>query len=207
MQKVRRFTATLCFFFLFLTWTQDNMNLYLQPLLQDVRSHFLFLSQVDILLQMPTFKEHGLELVDPSEELKVKDKSLRDMGKDNYDLSAFLSPISCVFEEFVTHVADAILLDIEGSPFLAIKDVKHAAAAREASSKSEGYSSSHSCAFSLLLRSVTQTFGTQVHQRTGMQRGRAAPPHSERLHSAGNAWASYGCRHGHGRRRAPTALG
>jgi hypothetical protein len=97
MQKVRRFTATLCFFFLFSTWTQDNMNLYLQPLLQDVRSHVLFLSQVDILLQTPAFKDHGLELVDPSEELKVKDKSLRDMGKDNYDLSAFLSPISCVF--------------------------------------------------------------------------------------------------------------
>jgi hypothetical protein len=33
--------------------------------------------------------------------------------------------------------SDLILLDVEGSPFLAIKDVKHAAAAREASTRSE----------------------------------------------------------------------
>jgi hypothetical protein len=32
-----------------------------------------------------------------------------------------------------------MLQDIEGSPILAIKDVKHAAAAREASSKADAY--------------------------------------------------------------------
>ena len=36
-------------------------------------------------------------------------------------------------------LSDVMLQDIEGSPILAIKDVKHAAAAREASSKADAY--------------------------------------------------------------------
>jgi hypothetical protein len=70
---------------------QDNVNLYFQAPLKQVRcagrpaiaqfSHRL-------PLQLPTFKEHGLELVDPGEKLNVKDKSLKDMGAQNFDLSA-----------------------------------------------------------------------------------------------------------------------
>lgn len=41
---------------------------------------------------MPLLKDHGLELVDPSDMLKIKDKSLKDMGKDNFDLSTHLLP-------------------------------------------------------------------------------------------------------------------
>jgi hypothetical protein len=43
--------------------------------------------------------------------------------------------------KFLLVSTDVVLLDIEGSPFLAIKDAKHAAAAREASCKSEAYDS------------------------------------------------------------------
>jgi hypothetical protein len=50
---------------------------------------------VTLALQMPNLKDHGLELVDPSEKLNVKDKSLKDMGKDNFDLSAGQSRV-CV---------------------------------------------------------------------------------------------------------------
>ena len=46
-------------------------------------------------LQMPMLKDHGLELVDPSEKLNVRDKSLKDMGKDNFDMSTRQSLI-CV---------------------------------------------------------------------------------------------------------------
>jgi hypothetical protein len=37
---------------------------------------------------MPALKEHGLEFVDPFEKMKMKDKSLKDMGSENFDLSA-----------------------------------------------------------------------------------------------------------------------
>ena len=39
-------------------------------------------------LQLPLSKDHGLESADPHELLKVRDKTLKDMGKDNFDLSA-----------------------------------------------------------------------------------------------------------------------
>ncbi len=38
--------------------------------------------------QLPHTQDHGLEFVDPNDQLKVKDKALKDMGKDNFDLSA-----------------------------------------------------------------------------------------------------------------------
>jgi hypothetical protein len=37
---------------------------------------------------MPALKEHGLEFVDPFEKMKMRDKSLKDMGSENFDLSA-----------------------------------------------------------------------------------------------------------------------
>ena len=37
---------------------------------------------------MPALKDHGLEFVDPFEKMKMRDKSLKDMGSENFDLSA-----------------------------------------------------------------------------------------------------------------------
>jgi hypothetical protein len=92
---------------------------------------------------MPALRDHGLELVDPSDMLKIKEKSLKDMGKDNFDLSAHRPPhVVCTWEFLLKSSADVILQDVEGSPILAIKDVKHAAAMREASSKADAYVSS-----------------------------------------------------------------
>ena len=48
---------------------------------------------------------------------------------------AFVFDVSVLLK----HLPDVMLQDIEGSPILAIKDVKHAAAAREASSKADAY--------------------------------------------------------------------
>jgi hypothetical protein len=42
-----------------------------------------------LLLQLPTWEELGLVLLDPAEQLNVKDKSLKDMGQENFDLSEF----------------------------------------------------------------------------------------------------------------------
>jgi hypothetical protein len=77
---------------------QDNLSLYFQPPVKQVRcagrpataqcSHRL-------PLQMPTFREHGLELVDPGEKLNVKDKTLKDMGAQNFDLSALPPAVFC----------------------------------------------------------------------------------------------------------------
>jgi hypothetical protein len=39
--------------------------------------------------QVPHTDSFGLEYVDPNDQLKVKDKQLKDMGKDNFDLSTF----------------------------------------------------------------------------------------------------------------------
>ena len=91
-----------------------------------------------LLLQIPHWREHGLQPEDPNDKFSVKGKSLKDMGKDNHDLSAFLRLVACILFLFpLKYRSDLILLDVEGSPFLAIKDVKHAAAAREASTRSE----------------------------------------------------------------------
>ena len=91
---------------------------------------------------MPALKDHGLEFVDPFEKMKMRDKSLKDMGSENFDLSA-LPPahtFACIWV-VLKMFPDVILLDVEGSPILQIKDVKHAAAAREASSRAEAYCS------------------------------------------------------------------
>jgi hypothetical protein len=50
-------------------------------------------------LQMPALREHGLEFVDPFEKMKMKDKSLQDMGSENFDLSAL------PFAHFCLHLA------------------------------------------------------------------------------------------------------
>jgi hypothetical protein len=48
---------------------------------------------------MPSLKDHGLDFVDPFEKMKMKDKSLKDMGSENFDLSA-LSHDSLAFVVF-----------------------------------------------------------------------------------------------------------
>ncbi len=46
---------------------------------------------------MPTLKDHGLEFVDPFEKMKMKDKSLKDMGSENFDLSALPRTFACIW--------------------------------------------------------------------------------------------------------------
>jgi hypothetical protein len=48
-----------------------------------------------LLLQLPTWEELGLVLLDPEEMLNVKDKSLKDMGQENFNMSEL--------ERLVTH--------------------------------------------------------------------------------------------------------
>ena len=45
---------------------------------------------------MPQWREHGLEPEDPNDKFSVKDKSLKDMGKDNHDLSALSCLVACI---------------------------------------------------------------------------------------------------------------
>lgn len=153
---------------------------------------------------MPALKDHGLEFVDPFEKMKMRDKSLKDMGSENFDLSALPSThtFGCIWI-VLKMFPDVILLDVEGSPILQIKDVKHAAAAREASSRAEAY-----CSCSLTSsRLAPADTRAQVHQRARSERGRASAPHSNRVHASGYARAGNGCRNGHGRHFPTAAAG
>ena len=57
------------------------------------------------LLQIPHWGEHGLQPEDPNDKFSVKGKSLKDMGKDNHDLSAFLPLVACILFFFPPEIS------------------------------------------------------------------------------------------------------
>jgi hypothetical protein len=58
-----------------------------------------------LLLQIPHWRDHGLQPEDPNDKFSVKGKSLKDMGKDNHDLSAFLRLVACILFLFPPEIS------------------------------------------------------------------------------------------------------